>query len=210
MKFYHRKVILEISDSVYEPQEDSLLLAEILERYKLAGKKCLDMGCGSGLLAILMAKKGAKVIACDVNPEAIKITASNAKANNVKIKTIKSDLFSALNDSYDFIIFNPPYLPAENLEGQSSSRFRRTKFSEDTHQHKEQWSGGKTGRDIIEKFLQELPKHFNKNGKSLMVFSSLTGEKEVRKLCEKNDIFFRILKREKIPWEKLILAELSK
>lgn len=195
MKFYHKKIALEIPDRVYEPQEDSLLIAEILEGYDLKGKKCLDMGCGSGLLAILMAKKGSIVTAVDVNPEAIKITASNAKANNVKIKTIKSNLFSALNDSYDFVAFNPPYLPKSEEDNKSKS--------------KEQWSGGKTGRDVIEKFFKHTKNHLNKNGKIIMVFSSLTGENKIQELAEKSGFSFRMIKRQKIPWEELILVELE-
>ena len=192
-KFYHNDISLEVPESVYYPREDSLLLAKHLKNEQLQGKRCLDMGCGSGFFAVLMAKKGAAVTAADTNPEAVEITKKNAEANNVKVHTVKSDGFSSIDDKYDFISFNPPYLP-----------------SEDTHQHKDQWSGGKTGREMIEKFVKQLSQHLNRDGKVLMVFSSLTGEQAVKDLAEQNGFSFSVIDREKISWEELILAEIRK
>lgn len=191
MKFHHSDISLEIPEDVYEPREDSELIAGHLEKADLKGKKCLDMGCGSGLLAIIMAKKGGVVTAADISPEAVKATEKNAGSNEVKLKTVVSDVFLAIDSKYDFIAFNPPYLPDEtNIKG------------------KEQWSGGKTGRDVIEKFLRDLSKHLSKNGKVIMVFSSLTGEKELRNSAEKKGLSFSVIDRRKIPWEELILAEI--
>ncbi|MBI2578777.1 MAG: methyltransferase [Candidatus Aenigmarchaeota archaeon] len=190
--FFYDDISLEIPEDVYEPREDSLLAAKHLEMKTLSGKKCLDMGCGSGLLAVLMAKKGGAVTAADINGEAVEITRKNAESNEVKLKAVVSDVFSAIDDKYDFIAFNPPYLPdGAGIKG------------------KEQWSGGAGGRDMIGKFLSGLKNHLNENGKVMMVFSSLTGEKEVRELSESNGFSFRVIDREKVPWEELILAEIN-
>ncbi len=190
--FYYNDISLEVPESVYYPREDSLLVARHIEKLDFKNKRCLDMGCGCGFFAVLMAKKGALVTASDINPEAVEITKQNAKANDVKLTAVQSDVFSKISSRYDFISFNPPYLPTE-----------------DAHKYKDQWSGGKTGRDVIEKFLQQAQNHLNKDGSMLMIFSSLTGEKEVRGLAEKCGFAFRVLERQKIPWEELIVVELS-
>ena len=104
---------LEVPESVYYPSEDSLLAAEVLERKTLKGKKILDMGTGSGILAILAAKKGAKVDACDINPNAIACTRAGAKNSGMNVNVFVSDLFENVNGKYDIIMFNPPYLPED-------------------------------------------------------------------------------------------------
>lgn len=185
MKFYYKEIVLEIPDSVYYPREDSLLLAKILEKEPLKGRY-LDMGCGSGFLAILMAKS-ADVTAVDINKEAIKATKENAEKNNVKIKAFVSDLFSFVDESFDLIVFNPPYLP--------------------TKDESEQWSGGKSGREVIEKFVHQAGNHLEKNGKILLLISSLTGEKVVLDLFSNNGFSASIIARKKVPWEELMVIE---
>lgn len=183
-KFYHGLFILEVPESVYYPREDSLLIAKHIP--DVAGKKCLDMGCGSGFLAVIMAKKGGGVTAADINPEAVEAARRNAQSNGADTETVQSDLFSSIPDRYDFIAFNAPYLPGG--DGYNDA----------------QWSGG---IELIEKFMHQLPEHLERNGKALIVFSSLTGD--VQELAEKNGFLFRIIAKEKIPWEELILAEIK-
>jgi len=145
---------LKFKDSVYHPREDSYLLAEQVSKVA-KDKKVLDMGCGSGIVAITASKSGAKEVwACDLNSAAISLTEENAELNKVKIKTFLSDLFSAIHpdEKFDLISFNAPYLePQKPIDIQ--------------------WSGG--GK-LIQKFLDQAKTHLNKNGKILFVFSSLT------------------------------------
>lgn len=184
MKFYHSGIELDVPESVYCPREDSLLLARVLENLK--GKKILEMGCGSGFLAILLAN-GNEVTAADIDEEAVRVTERNAIKNNVKVKTIKSDLFSVVNERFDVIVFNPPYLPDDN--------------------NNITYSGGSSGRDAIERFVKDARDFLNQNGKIYMVISSLTGEKEVLDLFHCNGFETNILARDKIPWEELMVIE---
>jgi len=57
--------------TVYKPADDSYLLRDHIRELDLDGKKVLDMGTGSGIIAIEAAKSGAKVVAADINQEAI-------------------------------------------------------------------------------------------------------------------------------------------
>ncbi|MEM7819335.1 MAG: methyltransferase [Candidatus Aenigmatarchaeota archaeon] len=187
MKYFYKDITLEVPENVYYPLEDSELLSDIIEKINVKNKKVLDMGCGSGFLAILLAKKGAIVSAVDINQDAVNVTKKNAKMNDVKIDVMQSDLFEKIKENFDLIIFNPPYLPIEEDDIT--------------------YSGGKSGRKTIKKFIINAKKFLNKNGKIILLISSLTNENEVIKLFEKNKMKVKILKRKKIPWEELIVIE---
>ena len=72
----------------------------------------LDIGTGSGCIAITLKSKlkNAFVDACDVSKDALEVAKLNAKENNCDINFIESDLFSNINNKYDLIISNPPYI----------------------------------------------------------------------------------------------------
>ncbi len=185
MKFYYNEMEFLVPESVYYPREDSLLMAKVLEGIDLTDKRVLEIGCGCGFLSILLAKGGAGVAAVDINQECAEITKSNAKANNAAIGVFVSDLFSNVDGVFDLIILNPPYLPVDEKDAT--------------------YAGGQTGRGIIERFIANVKNHLNPNGAVLMVISSLTGEKEVVELFEKEGMKTQIAAREKIPWEELIV-----
>jgi release factor glutamine methyltransferase len=188
MKFFYRGLTLEIDDDIYYPREDSIMLAEQLEKEE--GKKILDMGCGSGFLSILAAKKNF-VTSVDINAKACRTAKNNAMKNEVNIEVIHSDLFSRVSGRFDIIVFNPPYLPdIEEDELKDIS-----------------YHGGKTGREVIEKFIEKAKDFLEENGKILLLISSLTGEKEVLKLLENHGFFSKVLARKKVPWEELIVIE---
>ena len=84
-----------------------LILEEIMDE-DLSGKRCLDLGCGSGILSILMSKLGAKeVTACDIDEDALIASRENIDLNKVdNIEVFYSDLFSEVKGTYDFISAN--------------------------------------------------------------------------------------------------------
>jgi len=197
MKYYYKfnseELILEVPDQVYYPREDSELIAKVLREEHIKDKKVLDMGCGSGLLAIISAKMGADVTACDINPIAVEIAKKNCERNSMTIRFILSNLFSNITDSFDLLIFNPPYLP-ENEEDL---------YSED----KITYAGGPTGRKLITEFIEHAKEHLNKDGKILTLISTLTSEERIVELFHEAGLKTKILGRSKIPWEELIVIE---
>jgi release factor glutamine methyltransferase len=142
-----------ICPGVYPPSEDTYLLLESLT----PGKKVLEIGCGSGLLSVYCAALGSEVTAVDINPLALNCTEMNSRLNHVQVETLPSDLFEKIDESYDSIIFNPPYLP-----------------SEDDVEGSEQWNGGKDGFKVTKTFLNSLESHLNTGGSAWIVLSSLT------------------------------------
>jgi release factor glutamine methyltransferase len=143
------------------------------------------MGTGSGIQAITAALKQEvnTVVAVDIKPEALieaKSWANEVKVSE-KIEFVLSDLFTEVSGNFDWILFNPPYLPSEGEADELS------------------WAGGKDGIQVIKRFLSEALGYLKKDGSILMVYSSYTKLDETdyngykwEKLEEKN-VFFETL-----------------
>ncbi|MCL4452014.1 MAG: methyltransferase [Candidatus Thermoplasmatota archaeon] len=138
---------------VYVPAEDTFLL---LREANCHGK-VLEIGTGSGLIAIYLAKQGLQVDAVDISKHALECASANCVANGVSIRLVQSDLFHDVRGKYDTIIFNPPYLPVnDQIEGA------------------EAWNGGSDGFYVIRRFLEGAPDHLSESGVIFMILSDLT------------------------------------
>jgi release factor glutamine methyltransferase len=193
------KIKLASSPSVYEPSDDSELLAEVVER---EAKGCvLDVGTGSGVQAIAAALKPrvTQVTATDVNPAALKLAATNAKANGAasKIRFIESDLFARVprGASFDCVVFNPPYLPTargEKVKGKLNSAFD---------------GGGARGRRVTERFLRGLAlgRFLKPGGVVLLVQSSLSGFGKTIEQLEKLGFSARVAASRHFFFEEIVV-----
>ncbi len=186
MKLYYNNLKFEVPEGVYYPDEDTVLLAETLQKLFIDSMNVLEVGCGSGLISILLAKNNA-VTALDINEDAVKAAEENAKANNVEIKAIKSDLFAEINDSFDIIVFNAPYLAPDELDKYLAKE--RKNLIDD---------------NVIEIFLRQLPEHLNNNGFALLVASSLT-----KLNIQDKGLNTEIIASKKLPWEDLYIYKLK-
>jgi release factor glutamine methyltransferase len=103
---------LEIPPEVFHPGFffSTGLLLNYIKQFQLQGKKFLEPGCGSGLISVYAAKKGASVTATDINPIAIEFIKNNGEQNKVKLEIIESDLFQNIpQQQFDIIAINPPF-----------------------------------------------------------------------------------------------------
>lgn len=127
---------LHILPSVFHPGLflSTHLFIEFLSEFDLKGKRILELGAGSGLIAFVALQKGALVTATDINPEAIKGLNENAQRNQLDLKVVSSDLFEVVSPmDFDLILINPPYYaknPQNDLEkafycGEDFSYFKR-------------------------------------------------------------------------------------
>ncbi|MEK6844541.1 MAG: HemK2/MTQ2 family protein methyltransferase [Nanoarchaeota archaeon] len=172
---------------IYRPREDSHLIEKEVKKYA-NGKKVLDVGSGSGIQAKAALESGAKSVLCvDIDYDAVNLLKKKG------LDAIQSDLFKKVKGKFDLIIFNPPYLPYAKEEDDNSSLHT---------------SGGKTGDEIIVKFLNNVKKYLNENGKILLVVSSLTPISRILNILKNKKLHRKIIAQERFFMEKLEVWEI--
>ena len=191
---YYKDLELKVFPEVYDPAEDSLLLADSIEIKP--SDEVLEVGCGSGLVTIAACKKGAKrVLGVDINPLAVENTKYNAQMHGcMQVEAKESDLFDNIdNQKFDVIIFNPPYLPEESAGKKLKETMQRT------------WAGGPTGSETLERFLGAAKEYLKPNGRIYFLISSITNEEKTNKMLEIRGYKFEVIAREKLFFEELIV-----
>jgi len=163
---------------VYEPAEDSLLLEAAVKRF--ARGAVLDMGTGSGVQALAARASCKDVLAADIDPAAV------AAAKALGIDAVQSDLFENVPGRFDTIIFNPPYLPDEPTDPVACL------------------DGGPTGRELLDRFLEEAPAHLARGGQLLFVQSTITGLEATERRLRALGLAFEAVGRQKVAWEELV------
>ena len=168
----YKGLVIYKHPKVYEPAEDTFLLVENLDIKR--SDDVLEIGTGTGLVAVYAAQRSRNVVATDINDYALQCAVKNTITNrtyNVELR--KGSLFEPVKDEkFDLILFNTPYLPTGEDE----------KLDEELNAA---WDGGSEGRDTIDQFLNELKAHLKPNGRVQLVQSSLSdNEKTLAKLEE--------------------------
>lgn len=173
---------------IYEPREDSYLIEkQVIKQAK--GKTVLDMGTGSGILGKAALNAGAKsVLFADINPEAVQDLKEQG------FNAVHTDLFSNISGKFDLIVFNPPYLPADDRESEESALVT---------------SGGKKGDELTCDFLKSAKSHLLKDGQMLLLLSSLTPMSRIKSICKQKGLSMRKLAAEKMQFEELYVFSLK-
>ena len=179
----------------YAPAEDSWLLVQTVQDYaqNIRGKKCLDMGCGSGIQTAAMLLHQAKEVVCaDINPHALPATQKMVEKYfpNTDVKYVESDLFARINEQFDIIVFNPPYVPSDEIKWVETD-------------------GGESGRAVIDRFLDQFPPYLKKNGECYLLQSSLNGIQTTTRKIEKMGMKAKITAKQKLAFEELIVLKIQ-
>lgn len=165
---------------VYEPREDSFLLEEAVGKY--ASGRVLDMGTGTGIQARAAKSKGLRVVACDIDPNALAV----AKERSNGITFINSHLFSSISGEFETIIFNPPYLP-------------------DAEPPDIALDGGPTGMELLDQFLKQAKEYLSDGGQILFVQSSITGIGKTKQMLMELGYNWEIVSSKKVFFEELVV-----
>jgi release factor glutamine methyltransferase len=175
-------------EQVYQPAEDSKLLADAVVERVGEGERALDVGTGSGYVAARMREAGADAVGTDLNPHACR------QAADAGISVVRADLTGAFRDeSFDVVTFNPPYLPTE------------------AEQEWDDWmeralSGGEDGRAAIDPFLDDVSRVLAPEGAAYLLVSSLTDPDAVRERAAANGLASEEVASESHPFETLLVV----
>ncbi len=113
-EFYGYKI--NVNKNVLIPRFETEELVEntlkYIKKYFNDQIKMLEIGTGSGCISIALKKENPNldIIATDISKKAIKIAKKNAKENSVQIKFINTNLYEGINEKFDLVISNPPYI----------------------------------------------------------------------------------------------------
>ncbi|MFE2022752.1 HemK2/MTQ2 family protein methyltransferase [Streptomyces sp. NPDC059499] len=182
---------------VYAPQHDTRLLMAALEQEEIGpGADVLDLGTGSGALALHAAQLGARVTAVDIAWRAVVTARLNALLHRRRITVQRSDLLSALpGRSYDLVICNPPYVPSPigRLSGHGSARA---------------WDAGIDGRAVLDRVCAAAPAALRPGGRLLMVHSGLCdSDATLRRLADAG-LHARVSDRARVPLGPVLRSRL--
>lgn len=141
-------------------------------------KTLLDIGTGSGAIAITIKKNAPEVIvtASDISEKALSLATENAKSNDADVSFIKSDLFENIDEKFDVILSNPPYIPTKDIEKLEK---------ELSFEPENALDGGADGLDFYRDIIAEAKSHLNKNGLLMFEIGFDQGD-AVRTLLAKN------------------------
>ncbi len=151
-------LLFTVSEDVLIPRSDTEnLVVEVIEKIKENKyKSCLDLCTGSGAIGISIKKyTQASVMLSDISDKALAIAKENASKNDVNVKIIKSDLFKNIEEKFDVIVSNPPYIPSEDIKGLQKEVLFEPHIALD---------GGVSGYDFYEEIINNANDYLNDKG----------------------------------------------
>lgn len=118
--FYGRKFYVD--ERVLIPRQETEYLVDFIKRKFPNNLKVLEIGTGSGAIAVSLAlEKNYTIDATDIDPDVLTVARLNAFINGANVNFFQSDIFEEVYDKYDLIISNPPYVSEFDVIGQEVS-----------------------------------------------------------------------------------------
>ena len=193
--YQHNDIQLTIPPQVFHPGFffSTQLLLQYIDKLDLDKKEFLEMGCGSGLISIVAAKKGAVVTSSDINIIAIAELRKNSAQNNVSIEIIASDLFAAIPiKQFDVIAINPPFYKKQPLREKDYA-----------------WYCGEKG-EYFSVFFKVLKEYVHSGTKIFMVLFEGADMKMINGFAVKNNFELRLVHRKKNLLEENFIFKIEK
>ncbi|MFR2610783.1 peptide chain release factor N(5)-glutamine methyltransferase [Anaerococcus obesiensis] len=141
------------------PRYETEILVDLIINDNSNNKKILDIGTGSGAISLALSKnlKDSKIIGVDISKKAIDLANENKiklNINNVEFK--ESDIFSNIEEKFDIIVSNPPYINKEDFEKLDNKLY---------YEPQNALYGGEDGLYFYKKIIKNAKNFLNKNGK---------------------------------------------
>ena len=157
-------------------ETEDFIYTYLKDHFDFNHKSILDLCTGSGFIALAIKKiyKDADVTASDICDNALKMAKKNSEFNDLKIKLIKSDFLNDIQEKYDVIISNPPYIEEDSKEVDAPFEPKLALFS------------GKDGLDSYRSIFHNLDSHLNKGGIAFFEMESSNAKKTVSLMEKEN------------------------
>ena len=148
-----------VDRNVLIPRPETELLVEKILNENLEARKILEIGTGSGAIAIAIAKNlfQAKITATDISEKVLQVAEKNAIENKVEINFINSNLFENISGKYDLIVSNPPYI--------SKTEYEKLPSEIQKFEPKKALIADENGLFFYKKILAKAKDYLTKNGK---------------------------------------------
>ncbi|MEV5612501.1 HemK2/MTQ2 family protein methyltransferase [Streptomyces sp. NPDC052225] len=174
---------------VYAPQHDTHLLAAELDREpSLAGADVLDIGTGSGAVALAAAERGARVTAVDISWRAVLTARLNARLSRLPLRVLRGDLFTPVaGRTFDLVLANPPYVPAPSARLPHRGPARA-------------WDAGRDGRLVLDRICHGAPDLLRPGGTLLLVHSALSAPDRTLDLLRGHGLHASLVRRRWVPF----------
>ncbi|MBA7631551.1 Release factor glutamine methyltransferase [subsurface metagenome] len=152
-----------VFEGVYPPKLDSFLVAQEITEVVREGDRILDIGAGSGILAILAAVKGAFAVATDIDENSLSCARYNATLNKVELDVRLGSLFEPIEEgeSFDIIVSNITSLPTPPNEKHDEYVTRTV-------------DAGPDGRKYLEPLINQMPKYLKEQGCFITLHSNFS------------------------------------
>ena len=177
---YFRDLTLKVTPAVLIPRPETELLVDWCIDILPEGGNVLDLGTGSGAIALSIAleRPDARVTACDVSADALAVARENAQSAALgRVKFVESDLFAALQDEkFDLIAANLPYV--------TESEHRELSPEVKLFEPKLALTSGEDGLDLIRKTVEQAADHLSPHGAIILEMSSDQTETVAGLFCD--------------------------
>ncbi len=172
---------ITVDERVLIPRPETELLVEEVVKLGKGDIRVLDLCTGSGCIAAAVAAElpSASVTASDLSLRALQLARYNLKAYE-KVKVVRSDLFEGIEESFDVIVSNPPYVALRDRE----------ELQREVKDFEPEMAlfAGEDGLDVIKKILKSVGDHLVPGGMLFMEIGDTQGD-EVRRLAEETGVF---------------------
>ncbi len=197
--FFGEKYYINENTLIPRPETELLVEECITNLIKYNNASVLDIGTGSGCIAISLSKSFSdiNVTACDISEKALEVAKKNAENLQAKIKFINSDIFSNIEGKFNLIVSNPPYIPKamkKELQKEVLEEPEIALFTND-----------ELGIEFYKKIITEAKKFLEKKG--MLIFElQFNQSKYVEKLFKDNNYHDIKIKRDYNNIERIISA----
>jgi release factor glutamine methyltransferase len=189
-------VILLRPPGVYRAESDTDMLIDVIRRgWFAAGRDVLDVGTGSGVLALAAARAGARsVTAVDLSLRSVAATWLNCRVRGAAVTVRRGDLFAPVAGlRFGLVVANPPYVPAR------TARLPR-------HRKARCWDAGRDGRALLDRICAGVADVLAPDGDVLLVHSAVCGTELTLDALDRVGLVPQVLAKATVPFGPVMRA----